>query len=307
VGARALHRLTRAALITALASAPALAHTPDTPVSAARLLAWSFEPEVCAPLLIAALLYASGLRHLWRSASTGRGVSAARAAAFWAGWSTLALALVSPLDALGTQLFSAHMLQHELLMVLAAPLLAAGRPLAVWTWALPQQARRRIGHALHWPPWRGVWQAMTRPASAWCLHAIALWGWHVPALFDAALRSDAWHSAQHASFLGSALLFWWALMRPGARAAHGAALVYLFTTMLHTGALGALLTLSTQIWYAPYLQSAPAWGLSALEDQQLGGLVMWVPAGAAYLVVGLALAARWSGLARPPARARAVT
>jgi putative membrane protein len=227
-------------------------------------------------------------------------VTPRQAAAFGLGWLALALALVTPLDALGTQLFSAHMVQHEMLMVLAAPLLVCGSPLALWAWALPLHARRGVGRALHWAPWRVVWQALTRPASAWTLHALALWAWHLPWLFDAALRDNDWHTAQHASFLGSALLFWWALMRPGARASHGAALVYLFTTMLHTGALGALLTLSPQVWYEPYLSTTAAWGFSALEDQQLGGLVMWIPAGTAYLVIGLLLAARWIGLA--PAR-----
>ncbi len=296
-----MHRLTRLALLAASCGAgAALAHSGAAlPQTGSRSIVWSFEPEVTLPLLLAALLYACGLLRLWRAAGVGHGVTRRQAAAFASGWVALAIALLSPLDALGTQLFSAHMVQHELLMVLAAPLLVCGRPLALWAWALPPRARRHVGHALHWAPWRAFWHKLTRPVSAWTLHAIALWGWHAPSLFDAALRDNGWHTAQHASFLGSALLFWWALMKPGARASQGAALVYLFTTMLHTGALGALLTLSSQVWYRPYLSTAGAWGLSAIEDQQLGGLVMWMPAGAAYVVVGLLLAARWIGLGRP--------
>jgi putative membrane protein len=295
-----VHRLSRAALLlVACGASAAVAHTGEALAPATlRAIGWSFEPEVVVPLWLAALLYAWGLLRLWRTAGVGHGVTPRQAAAYALGWTTLAIALVSPLDALGTQLFSAHMVQHELLMVLAAPLLVCGRPLALWAWALPLNARRAVGHALHWPPWRAAWQTLTRPAAAWMLHAMALWGWHLPWLFDAALRDDNWHTAQHVSFLGSALLFWWALMKPGMRASQGAALVYLFTTMLHTGALGALLTLSAQVWYSPYLSTTGAWGLSALEDQQLGGLVMWMPAGAAYLVVGLLLAARWIGLAQ---------
>jgi putative membrane protein len=294
-------RLSRAALLLALGGAnAALAHTGDAVAPAApRSIGWSFEPEVALPLLAAALLYAWGLLRLWRSAGIGHGVTVRQCAAFAIGWLALALALVSPLDALGTQLFSAHMVQHELMMVLAAPLLVCGRPLALWAWALPRQTRRSVGRALHGARWRAVWRRLTHPASAWTLHAVALWAWHLPWLFDAALRDNGWHTAQHASFLGSALLFWWALMKPGVRASQGAALVYLFTTMLHTGALGALLTLSTQVWYLPYGSTTSAWGLSALEDQQLGGLVMWMPAAAAYLVIGLLLAARWIGLASP--------
>jgi putative membrane protein len=289
-------------MLVAGGAGAALAHTGELASTTPRAIVWSFEWEVTVPLLLAALLYAGGVLRLWRAAGAGHGVTRRHAAAFALGWVTLAVALVSPLDALGTQLFSAHMVQHELLMVLAAPLLVSGRPLAVWVWALPPRARRGVGRALHWPPWRSIWHGLTRAATAWTLHAVVLWGWHLPWLFDAALRDDDWHAAQHASFLGSALLFWWALMKPGARASQGASLVYLFTTMLHTGALGALLTLSSQVWYLPYQATTSAWGVSALEDQQLGGLVMWIPAGAAYLVVGLLLAARWIGR-QPPRRA----
>jgi cytochrome c oxidase assembly factor CtaG len=119
---------------------------------------------------------------------------------------------------------------------------------------------------------------------------LALWAWHVPALFDAALRSPAMHILQHASFLASALLFWWAALGGApAPARRGVAMVLLFTTMLHTGALGALLALAPAPWYPHYVDSAAA-GLDPLEDQQLGGLVMWVPGGLAYLAAGLAAA-----------------
>jgi putative membrane protein len=261
---------------------------------------WVFEPWVIAALVWSGVLYLIGLRRLWRHAGPGRGVSVRNAAAFAAGWLCLAIALVSPLDPLGSRLFSAHMLQHEMLMVLAAPLLVVAKPLAVWVWALPLQWRRATGRFFHHRAWRAPWLVLTSPPGAWLVHALALWLWHVPTLFEAALRSNWVHTLQHFSFLFTALLFWWSALGQTVRAGQGAALVYLFTTMIHSSALGALLTLSPVVWYPAYESTAPMLGLSALEDQQLGGLVMWIPAGTAYFATGLLLATRWIGLNRQP-------
>ena len=289
----------------ALAHAPGALDVPADPgaVGAAGAAAgwdlpWSFEPWVVTCLLASAALYAIGLRRLWGRAGPGRGVSASQAGAFTGGWFALAVALVSPVDPLGARLFSAHMLQHELLMVVAAPLMVVGKPLAVWVWALPPPWRRGIGAFFHRPAWRLPWLMLTSPLGAWTVHALALWLWHVPALFDAAIANQALHTLQHFSFLFTALLFWWSVLGQAERAAQGTAMLYLFTTMVHSNALGALLTLSPFVWYPTYLQSAPALGIPALQDQQLGGLVMWIPAGSAYFVTGLVLAMRWIGLSR---------
>ncbi|MGQ0752471.1 MAG: cytochrome c oxidase assembly protein [Betaproteobacteria bacterium] len=257
----------------------------------AQAASWNFEPWVVACLLAAGLLYARGAWALWRKAGVGRGLTLAQACAFIAGWITLIAALISPIDALGARLFSAHMVQHELLMVIAAPLFVSARPLETWTWGLSVSWRRGAGRIGHWPPLLHAWSAITAPASAWALHAAALWIWHVPMFFDAALRSEDLHVAQHASFLATALLFWWAVLgRTGARRP-GLAIALSFTTMLHTGALGALLTFSPSAWYRGY-HHTETFGLTALEDQQLGGLIMWVPGGVAYLAAGLMLVFR---------------
>jgi putative membrane protein len=283
--------------VAALALAPfgACAHALDGSAATPSALAlhWSFEPWVLGCLALSAGGYAIGLARLWRHAGRGRGIDAPQAGAFAGGWLLLALALVSPLDALGARLFCAHMVQHELLMVGAAPLLVLGRPLAVWAWALPRPAARGIGRFFHHPLWRLPWLALSAPLSAWLIHASALWLWHVPAWFDAALANAAVHGLQHASFLFSALLFWWAVLGARSRSAQGTALVLLFTTMLHSGALGALLALSSAPWYAGYAGATAIRGLAALEDQQLGGLLMWAPAGLAYLACALLLAQRW--------------
>lgn len=226
-----------------------------------------------------------------------------RVVAFAAGWLTLCAALVSPLDALGSLLFSAHMVQHELLMVAAAPLLVLGRPLAAWTWAFTPRWRRSLGRVTHWPWLARFWSVLTQPLTAWALHAVALWVWHVPRLFDAALRTEGLHVLQHASFLSTALLFWWAMMGGDRRTrTSGFALAYLFTTMMHTAALGALFSLAPVAWYPSYMETTAALGLDPVQDQQLGGLVMWVPGGVAYLVAGLALVARLLAPALSPPR-----
>jgi putative membrane protein len=141
---------------------------------------------------------------------------------------------------------------------------------------------------------RASWRWFTLPLVAFALHALALWLWHVPAAYQATLRSNLAHTAQHASFLGTALLFWWMVLHSrGARAAHGPAIFCLFATVLHTGVLGALLTLAPTVLYPDYVPWTRAWGLTPLEDQQLGGLFMWIPGGLAYVAAGLALLADW--------------
>src|SRR5665213_2397763 len=271
----------------------ATAHSLHAHPHAVRALPWSFEPWVLCCLGVSAGLYALGLVRLWRRAGAGRGVHRVQVLAYAAGWLVLVVALVSPLDPLDSQLFSAHMIQHELLMIVAAPLLVVGRPLAVWAWALPFQWRRAVGHFFHAPAWRGPWLFVTGPFVAWVLHALALWIWHVPFLFDAALANEGVHTLQHATFFLTALVFWWSILGAATRKERGIALLSLFTTMVHTGALGALLTLAKTPWYPSYFQTAPIYGLDAVEHQELGGLIMWVPAGFVYIACGVALASRW--------------
>jgi putative membrane protein len=245
-------------------------------------------------LCVGALLYARGLGVLWGRAGIGAGIRRAHAVSFTAGIIVLGGALVSALDTLAARLFSAHMVQHELMMVVAAPLLVLGRPLATWAWGLPERLRTRLWRATHWGPIAHAWSVLVHPLGAWSLHAVVLWVWHVPALFLLALAHPWWHFLQHASFLASAALFWWPVVQQGrARAPSGVAIVYLFTTMLHTGALGALLAFAGSAWYHPNPAATLPYDLTALEDQQLAGLVMWIPAGAVYVIAALYLMHRW--------------
>jgi len=283
----------RALLLAAAAGASgiACAHPLGAAARTPAIDWWPFEPWAVACLVLGGAIYVLGVVRLWRHAGAGRGVHKRRAVAFAAAWLVTAAALLGPLDALAARLFSAHMLQHEALMVVAAPLFVIGRPLGAWAWALPFAWRRAFGSFFHRRAWRAPWLAVTGPLGAWLVHALALWLWHLPAWFEAALASDGMHALQHASFLLGALLYWWSVLGPERNRA--AAMASLFTTMVHTSALGALLALSPVAWYPSYVGRTLAFGLDPLEDQQLGGLIMWVPAGLAYLACGLAIAAQW--------------
>ena len=249
--------------------------------------AWSFEPLVVIGLAVSLILFAVGLKRRKSTRMT-------EPICFAGGWFALVVALISPLHAWGRVLFSAHMVQHEVLMLVAAPLLVLGRPIVVFLWAFPVNWSRRIGNVgkVGWV--QRTWRLLTIPLVAWLVHAIALWMWHIPTLFEATLYSETVHTLQHLSFLLSALVFWWALIHgPQGAMGYGAAVLYLFTTSVHSGALGALLTLAGSVWYPSYAPLTASWGLTPLEDQQLGGLIMWIPAGLVYVIAGLALFAGW--------------
>ena len=254
------------------------------------LAEWGLEPGIVVPLLVTGLWYARGALVL-RSRSA-RAPRTAAVAAFAGGWITLVLALVSPLHGLSEQLFSAHMIQHELLMALAAPLLVAARPGPALLWAFGPRARLGVAGLVHVGIVRSVWRAITRPFAAWLIQGIVIWVWHVPALFEATLHSEVVHAAQHIAFLGSAVLFWWSIVHCP-RTARGLAIIYLFTTAVHTGVLGALMAFARSPWYPDYASRVAAYGLSPIGDQQLAGLIMWIPASAAYLLAALATAHRW--------------
>jgi len=238
-------------------------------------------------------IYAAGVARLWRNAGLGRGVRPIEALAFATGWLALVFALSPPLDEWSEQWLAAHMVQHELLMVVAAPLIAFGAPLVGILWAMPANVRQTLVNTVRRTPVPIVWRIVTAPPSAFILYGLALWIWHIPALYDEALEHEAVHAVQHLCFFGTAALFWWGVVhgRQG-RTGYGAAVVYLFVTAVHGGVLGALLTVSPRVWYAPYVVQHPA-GAAALEDQQLAGLVMWIPAGLAFAAGALFLFAAW--------------
>ena len=295
-------RLTRrlalpAAMTLLFRAAPVLAHAGHRHLTARQVaLWWTFDPLVIAGLILSAVLYAAGVGRLWTRAGAGQGIGRLQAASFAAGWLALVVALISPVHALGEILFSAHMVQHMLLMLVAAPLLVFGKPVAAFVWGIPLAARATARRATASRRFRWLWHRATSPLAAFLAQAVVLCAWHVPALYQATLRSNAVHAVQHTSFLAAACLFWWAMVhgRYG-RMAYGMSVLYVFATTVYSGVLGALVTFAPKVWYPIYEVRTSQWGLSPLEDQQLAGLVMWVPSAVIFVVLGLALFAAWLG------------
>jgi putative membrane protein len=255
---------------------------------------WASEPSALLLLLIAGLLYAFGVRRLWRSVGMGQGIRRWELLAFGCGWIALVIALVSPLHPLGRELLSLHIAQHEVLILIAAPLMVLGRPGLGLNWSFPIRIRQSIAELTRSAAWQSVWRRMTRPLVACTIQAVALWVWHVLALFQATLANETVHAAQHLSFFFSAALFWWSLLhaRRGP-ATYGTGVLYLFLTSIHSGILSALIAFADSVWYPAYSNTTQSWGLTPLEDQQLGGLIMWIPAGLVYLFAALALVIGW--------------
>lgn len=252
---------------------------------------WTFDAWVTGPLLVSLAWFGIGFARL--QARTRERASHARNLYFFlAGWLVLATALVTPLHEGGERSFAAHMLEHELLMLAAAPLLVLSRPLGIALWAFPHGWRlglARMGDGIG-----PLWRWLTAPVIATLLQAVALWLWHAPSLFDLALAHDGWHVVQHLCFLATALLFWWAVLHGRGERRVGVAVGCLFFTATISGALGALMALSASPWYAGYAASGlDAFGLTPAEDQQLAGVLMWVPGGLVHAGAGLALLARW--------------
>jgi putative membrane protein len=241
---------------------------------------WSFEPSVVIPLVLAIAIYGIGFarlrarRGLWPAASL-----------FGAGWLVLALSLVSPLHEAGERSFTLHMIEHELIMLVAALLLPLSRPWGVMLWAFPRRWRRALAPGGHWL------SQLATPLLATVLQAAALLLWHTPPLFNRALGHPAWHVAQHLSFLVTALLFWWAMLRERNK---GLAALCLFATSVVGAGLGALMALSASPWYAGYAaMPMMPFGLTPTEDQALAGLIMWVPGGLVHAGAAIILLYRY--------------
>ena len=255
-------------------------------VSQAILSSWSFDPKIALGLAAALLLYCRGWLILHRTLP--QRFSVWRLLGFTSGLIALWLAIASPLDAFSDLLLSAHMVQHLLLMSVAPPLILLGAPLLPLLRGLPRKfARDGVGPFLTWPALRRAANTVTGPSVCWVLMAVTLCAWHVPAAFDLALRSSAWHKAEHACFLGASLLFWWPVIRPFPSRPHSplwSVPFYLLAADLLNTALSAILTFSEHVLYPTYLAAPRLFGTTALSDQSSAGVIMWVPGSLVFLI-----------------------
>ncbi len=255
-------------------------------MSASQLIfsAWAWEPSVA--LGCAALL--AGYFGLLRFRPDKKSLF------FVAGVLVLFFSLVSPLDTLGdTYLFSAHMIQHLLMILFVPPLLLRGTP--AWF----------VERVLCYPLLARLERVLRKPAIAWLLGIGTLWIWHWPLFYDAALGSEGIHIVEHLTFLVTATIFWWPVLSPveRSRITPIAGVLYLILASISNAALGIILTFATIGLYTPYLHPSgdarilsiirDSWGVSASADQALGGIIMWVPGGLVFLSAALAMLARW--------------
>jgi putative membrane protein len=273
------------AIVALAVAAPAFAHGGHE-----HATGWTLDPVLLIPLGLALLIYSTGWRRLARRASA----PPQRAGLFLAGWAVLTLALVSPLHAAGEQSFTIHMIEHELIMLVATLLLAASNAGGVLAWGLPRSLRLALGGS--WKlPLALLWKRLTEPVTATIVQGVAMWAWHAPILFDRALESSGWHIAQHACFFLSSLIFWWAMLHPrGGRSGYGLSAACLFATSLVGGALGALMSFSASPWYSDYAaMGMTGIGLDPVTDQQLAGLIMWIPGGLFHGIAALVMFYKW--------------
>jgi cytochrome c oxidase assembly factor CtaG len=228
-------------------------------------------------LAAAAIAYGRGW---FRLRAAGYAPPAWRPAAYLLGLGFVVVALLTPLDELAAERFSAHMAQHLLLTMMAAPLLLLGNPLPLALWGLPPGARRRLA-----APFRRTTRlrlalsAMTFWPAAGLLHVVAIWVWHVPLLYDLAAEHELVHAVEHVTFFVTALLFWWPIIRPAPRLAPrlhpGLQIVYLLAATAQSTALGMLLAVPERAFYPHYARVAATLGISAVDDQMVGGGLMW--------------------------------
>ncbi|HZT86454.1 MAG TPA: cytochrome c oxidase assembly protein [Stellaceae bacterium] len=303
-----MHLLIRLALVVAGlvgGAAPALAHAAEAPA-----IGWSWDPPILASLAVAALGYAAGAARLHRRLDDNQVIRPWQMAAYGTGLAMLFVVLVSPIDAVAEQLFWVHMVQHLALLLAAAPLLVMGRPAIAFLWAFGPKGRRRVGRL-----WGGLGcgravGALMHRVLVWLLFCGAFIVWHFPGPYQAALRDEGLHTIEHLCFLVTALMFWSIVIEPSGRRRldYGATIVFVATAAILSGLPGALIALAPRPLYPIHAAGDAAWGLSLLEDQQLAGIVMWIPGGVVYIVAVAWLFLKWleQGERRRPLVRRAI-
>ena len=258
---------------------------------------WNFNIVLVAGLVAVTAAYIVATGPLRKRFAPDAQLTPGRAIAFHTGTAVLALALVSPLDTLGdSYLFSAHMVQHMLIALITPPLWLLGLP----AWLVdPLFARVRVRQISRW---------LTHPFVAFGLFNANLWLWHLPPLYDATLASDSVHIFEHVTFIATGIVFWWPVLSPTRylpRISYGLAILYLFAACQPMVALGAIFTFAAAPFYQPYVNAPHLWGTTALGDQQLGGLIMWLPSTIPYLVALSICFFRWIGVQDRAERAAA--
>jgi cytochrome c oxidase assembly factor CtaG len=241
------------------------------------LASWTIPIPLTFATIFTAILYLRGWRHL--RLATANAIPAWRAASFLVGAFLIWLAIGSPLALLDEDLLTVHMVQHLLLMTIAPALILMGAPVMPMLHGLPQRfVQSVVGPVFRWPFVQRIGRVLSQPAICWLAAAAALVGWHIPAMFSLALQSEGWHIVEHSSFLVAGFLFWWPVVQPWPSIPvwpRWSILLYLFAATLPCDILSAYLTFCDRVVYPAYLRTPHLFGLTALEDQECAGALMW--------------------------------
>ena len=255
---------------------------------------WTFEPWIIVPLLLVSIIYLRGWWQLHRRLPRRFGGS--RLIAFQSGVVTLFLALASPLHELAEKLLQFHMIQHLLLMMVVPPLLLLGAPILPLLRGLPRPALRYgLRQLFSSRAFKRLARFFTDPLVCLLGFTVSNVAWHVPALYELALRSEFWHAVQHICFFGTGLLFWWPVVQPWpsrSRWPRWTMIPYLLFADIQNTALSAFLIFSERVLYPTYAAVPRLWGISVLDDQAAAGAIMWVPGSVIFLVPVVVLAIR---------------
>jgi putative copper resistance protein D len=285
-----------AALATLMAAGPVAAHGPvpaEPPSPRTLLLGWTVEPVPALGILVA-LLWWRWAVHAVDAAHPGNPVPRRRTIAFLGGMTAIAVALMSGIARYDTTLFSVHMVQHILLTLVAAPLIALSAPITLVLRASSAATRRRwILPILH----ARLIQVLSFPVVAWLAFAIVMWGTHFTPLFNAALEDPFIHDLEHVLYIGAGLLFWWpavALDPAPWRMAHPVRALYTFLQMTQNTFLSVVLLNAQTVLYPHYATLVRSWGPPPLVDQQLAAGIMWVAGDLIFLSAIMAILVGWS-------------
>jgi len=245
-------------------------------------------------IVFTAFVYLRGWLHLHSMSLTV--VAIWRAVSFWLGLVLIWVAVASPVAGLDHESLTVHMVQHLLLMTLAPPLIWLGAPMTPLARGLPRHfVRAVLDPMFQWPPFERFGRGLAQPVVCWLAAAAALLAWHAPPAFALALQSEAWHRLEHASFLATGLLFWWPVVQAsanGAKRPDWTIILYLFLATLPCDILSGFLVFCDRVVYPVYSSSLRPFGLSALEDQECAGALMWICVTLVYLVAGAILTTR---------------